>query len=101
MYKVVYFTESLEDSSYSFCRDTDTTIFDIKFHEIFFLPIAEMNFSFWGEFGSITKQVTYNLYDTIPVSGYIKLGVYIVQNQFSTVFDFITELLFQLQADIY
>ena len=60
-----------------------------------------MNFSFRGKLRSVTKQVTYNLYDAIPVSRSIHVRIYVVQNKFDTVLRLMAELLFQLQADIY
>ena len=99
--KIVDLSKAPENCGNSCCRNADAAIFNVELYKILLFPISEMNFSFRGKLRSVTKQVTYNLYDAIPVSRSMHVRIYVVQNKFDTVLRLMTELLFQLQADIY
>ncbi|MCY6310089.1 hypothetical protein OXV62_07090 [Bacteroides faecis] len=53
-----------------------------------------MDFSFRGKFNGIAKQVAYDLYRSVPVSGYECVGISSIQNQLYACLGFMDILLF-------
>lgn len=77
-----------------FCRNADAGIFHIKFYKTLFIEKTEMDFSFRGKFNGIAKQVAYDLYRSVPVSGYECVGISSIQNQLYACLGFMDILLF-------